>query len=69
MKRRVGMPSMPTRVSSESLTHSRHIQLSGGSMVGFSTFMTGELYALLEAATDKAEAIANTLEGVLLKYA
>jgi uncharacterized protein len=29
----------------------------------------GEIYALLEAATDRGEAIANTLEGILLKYA
>jgi predicted phosphate transport protein (TIGR00153 family) len=29
----------------------------------------GEIYALLEAATDRAEDIANTLEGILLKYA
>jgi predicted phosphate transport protein (TIGR00153 family) len=29
----------------------------------------GELYALLEDATDSAEAIANTLEGILLKHA
>ncbi|MGH2535010.1 MAG: DUF47 domain-containing protein [Thermomicrobiales bacterium] len=29
----------------------------------------GELYALLEDATDRAEDIANTLEGILLKHA
>jgi predicted phosphate transport protein (TIGR00153 family) len=29
----------------------------------------GEIYALLESATDKAEDIGNTLEGILLKYA
>jgi uncharacterized protein len=29
----------------------------------------GEIHALLEQATDKAERIANTLEGMLLKYA
>jgi predicted phosphate transport protein (TIGR00153 family) len=29
----------------------------------------GEIYALLESATDRAERIANTLEGMLLKYA
>ncbi len=29
----------------------------------------GEIYALLESATDKGEDIANTLEGILLKYA
>lgn len=29
----------------------------------------GELYGLLERATDRAERIANTLEGILLKYA
>ena len=29
----------------------------------------GELYALLERATDRAEGIAHTLEGILLKYA
>ena len=29
----------------------------------------GELYGLLEDATDRAEGIANTLEGILIKYA
>jgi predicted phosphate transport protein (TIGR00153 family) len=29
----------------------------------------GEIYTLLEAATDRGEDIANTLEGILLKYA
>jgi hypothetical protein len=29
----------------------------------------GELYGLLEAATDRAERVANTLEGMLTKYA
>ena len=29
----------------------------------------GELYQLLEDATDRAEDVANTLEGILLKYA
>lgn len=29
----------------------------------------GEIYALLEAATDRGEDIANRLEGILLKYA
>jgi predicted phosphate transport protein (TIGR00153 family) len=29
----------------------------------------GELYGLLEAATDRGENIGNTLEGILLKYA
>jgi predicted phosphate transport protein (TIGR00153 family) len=29
----------------------------------------GEIYALLETATDRAEHIANTMEGMLLKYA
>jgi len=29
----------------------------------------GEVHALLERATDRAESIANTLEGMLLKYA
>jgi predicted phosphate transport protein (TIGR00153 family) len=29
----------------------------------------GEIYALLESATDRAERVANTLEGMLLKYA
>lgn len=29
----------------------------------------GELYGLLERATDRAEGVANTLEGILLKYA
>lgn len=29
----------------------------------------GEIYALLERATDRAEHIANTIEGMLLKYA
>lgn len=29
----------------------------------------GELYGLLEDATDRGEAIGNTLEGILLKYA
>jgi predicted phosphate transport protein (TIGR00153 family) len=29
----------------------------------------GEVYALLESATDRAEKVANTLEGMLLKYA
>ena len=29
----------------------------------------GEIHALLEQSTDKAERIANTLEGMLLKYA
>jgi uncharacterized protein len=29
----------------------------------------GELYALLERATDRGESVGNTLEGILLKYA
>jgi hypothetical protein len=29
----------------------------------------GELYGLLEDATDRAEDVANTLEGIVLKYA
>jgi uncharacterized protein Yka (UPF0111/DUF47 family) len=29
----------------------------------------GELYQLLEDATDRAEDVADTLEGILLKYA
>jgi uncharacterized protein len=29
----------------------------------------GEIYGLLEDATDRAEGIANTLEGILIKYA
>ena len=29
----------------------------------------GEIYALLEDATDKGENIGHTLEGILIKYA